>query len=180
VDSFEEAHTAGVRQIVVGDIRRIVGIPHGSQCNSSDANRPNANDGRRAHVMYQTVVTLVSTHFHENKIETPVVGTWVNPEIINKRTLRKQCRIRGYHSGADEELYVLEEYAVKSVETRQALQRDTSHTSSGPKSEPGKKPASRLAATCSSETFDVSQRTTWPHVPEDRTLGKKKNIELSL
>jgi nitrogenase molybdenum-iron protein alpha/beta subunit len=85
VDSFEEAHIAAVRQVVVGDISRIVGIPHGSQCSSSDANRTNANDGRRPHVMYQTVVTLVSTHFHENKIETSV-GTWVNPEIINSRT----------------------------------------------------------------------------------------------
>jgi hypothetical protein len=85
VDSFEEAHTAAVRQIVVGDISRIVGIPHGGQCNSSDTNRPNPNDWRRPHVMYQTVVTLVSTHFHENKIETSV-GTWVNPEIFNSRT----------------------------------------------------------------------------------------------
>jgi hypothetical protein len=85
VESFQEAHTTAVRQIVVGDISRIVGVPHGCQCSSSDANRPNADDGRRPYVMHQTVVTLVSTHFHENKIETSV-GTWVIPEMINNRT----------------------------------------------------------------------------------------------
>jgi hypothetical protein len=85
VDSFEEGHAAAVRQVVVRDISRTVGIPHGSQCNSSDANRTNTNDRRRPHVMHQAVVTLVSTHFHENKIETPV-DTWVNPEMMNKRT----------------------------------------------------------------------------------------------
>jgi hypothetical protein len=72
VNSLEEGHAATVWQIVVGDVSRIVGIPHGSQCSSSDANRSNSDDGRRAHVMHQTVVTLVSAHFHENKIETSI------------------------------------------------------------------------------------------------------------
>jgi hypothetical protein len=84
VESFQEAHTTTVWQVVIGDIRRIVGVPHGCQCNSSDANRTNADDGRRSYVMHQTVVTLVSTHFHDNKIETSV-ATWMNPEIINDR-----------------------------------------------------------------------------------------------
>jgi hypothetical protein len=90
VDPFEEVHAATVWQIVVGDVSRIVGIPHGSQCSSSDANRANSDDGRRAHVMHQTVVTLVSAHLHDHEVETPV-GTWVRPAVI--KNYGKQMKV---------------------------------------------------------------------------------------
>jgi hypothetical protein len=84
VYTLEESHVTGVWKIVVRKVSRIVGIPDSSQSRASDANRPNANDGWRADVVHQAVVTLVSTQFHEHKIETPV-GARVSPGMTGKQ-----------------------------------------------------------------------------------------------